>query len=296
MTLDGQAVNAGDEILVGDLTLGKLKLTSAANANGTGYTNFQFQVSDGTEFSSTQTLTVDVIAVNDAPEISGVPKTSVRQGDNYDFIPTVTDLEGDSLSFSIVNQPNWAEFDSTTGKLSGTPTNDNIAITENIIIRVSDGLETIELAPFNLSVDNVNDLPIISGQPGLTVSEDSFYSFTPVANDPDFGDQISFSIVNKPAWASFDPSTGELSGTPTNEQVGTTQNILILVSDGQETVELAPFSLTVINTNDAPTLPRPLIDAVAKAGQIFSLNLENNRFQDVDLGDSLRFSAKLTCQ
>jgi hypothetical protein len=291
LTLDGSPVNADDEILVADILAGKLQFMPVANANGSSYSSFQFQVSDGTEFSPTQTLTVNVKPVNDAPEISGIPDFSVRQDDTYIFAPDFADIDGDDLSFTIENQPTWAEFDSQTGMISGRPTNDDVGITQNILISVSDGQETVELAQFDLTVENVNDLPVISGQPNTTVAEDGFYSFTPLANDPDVGDQLNFSITNKPTWASFDPSTGTLSGTPTNENVGTTQAIVISVSDGQETVELPAFSLTVTNTNDAPILTSPIADAIAKAGKTFSVTVNN--FQDPDLGDNVSLSATL---
>ena len=56
-----------------------LTFTPAANANGTAYATFGFSVSDGEDESvSTYTMTVDVMAVNDAPTgqpaVSGVPQ------------------------------------------------------------------------------------------------------------------------------------------------------------------------------------------------------------------------------
>ena len=48
--------------------LGKLSFVPAANANGDGYTTFQFKVVDQSDAaSSAATLTIDVTAVNDAP-------------------------------------------------------------------------------------------------------------------------------------------------------------------------------------------------------------------------------------
>ncbi len=293
LTLDGSAVSADDEISVADITAGKLQFTPAANDNGTGYASFQFQVSDGTAFSASQTLTLNVTAVNDAPEISGTPDTSVRQGDSYIFAPSFDDVDGNTLTFSIVNKPAWAEFDPDTGVLSGIPTNSDVGVTQDIVISVSDGNATVELAKFNLSVDNVNDLPTISGIPDTTIAEDSFYSFTPTADDPDFGDQLSFLIVNKPAWASFDPTTGQLSGTPTNDHVGITQDIMISASDGQEIVNLAKFSLTVTNTNDAPVLSSPIADQTTAANGSFSFSVPSNSFTDPDFNDRLTLSASL---
>ena len=56
---------------------------------------------------------------------------------------------------------------------------------------------------------------------------------------------LSFTISNKPQWATFDSSTGQLSGTPAASDVGTNSNIEIAVTDGSAVVSLAPFSITV---------------------------------------------------
>jgi hypothetical protein len=72
------------------------------------------------------------------------------------------------------------------------------------------------------------------------------YSFIPSASDPD-GQRLTFSIVNGPTWAQFDTATGRLTGTPGTANVGTTSGIVISATDGQDSVSLPAFSLTVVN-------------------------------------------------
>jgi len=76
LTLVGSgAVSAGDFISKADIDANKLIFTPIANANGTGYASFTFQVQDnggtansGVDLDQTaNTLTIDVSAVNDAP-------------------------------------------------------------------------------------------------------------------------------------------------------------------------------------------------------------------------------------
>jgi hypothetical protein len=50
-------------------------------------------------------------------------------------------------------------------------------------------------------------------------------------------------VQNQPSWASFNATTGTLSGTPTS--AGSYSNIVISVSDGYSSASLAPFSITV---------------------------------------------------
>jgi hypothetical protein len=66
------------------------------------------------------------------PTISGKPNTSVVVGQDYLFRPDVNDPDGDSLSFSIVNRPRWLNFNTTTGRLHGTPTEEHIGRTGDV--------------------------------------------------------------------------------------------------------------------------------------------------------------------
>jgi hypothetical protein len=89
-----------------------------------------------------------------------------------------------------------------------------------------------------------NQAPVISGSPGASVAAGQTYTFVPVATDSD-GDSLGFSIENRPVWATFETSTGRLTGTPGASNVGTFSDIRISVSDGQISTALSAFSLTV---------------------------------------------------
>jgi Putative Ig domain len=89
-----------------------------------------------------------------------------------------------------------------------------------------------------------NHAPTISGTAPGAVNASSAYNFVPTASDAD-GDTLAFSIDNKPAWATFNTSTGGLSGTPDAADVGTYSNIAISVSDGHENTALSPFAIAV---------------------------------------------------
>lgn len=86
--------------------------------------------------------------------------------------------------------------------------------------------------------------PTISGNPPAQINANSQYSFTPTASDPD-GDTLTFSVSGLPDWASFNQSTGSISGTPVDADVGAYSNISITVSDGTASATLGPFSITV---------------------------------------------------
>jgi hypothetical protein len=108
----------------------------------------------------------------------------------------------------------------------------------------------------NTSVVTINDAavsnnaPVIRGTPSQHVAVGEDYAFRPTASDAD-NDNLTFSVENLPNWARFNTTNGALSGTPTDDDAGRYNNIVITVSDGTDTASLSPFNLTV----DADTLP-----------------------------------------
>ena len=197
----------------------------------------------------------DTPAANSAPRISGTPSGAIDVGATYSFEPEASDPDGDDLEFSIQGRPGWANFDASNGRLSGTPSSNDVGVTGEIIISVTDGELTASLAGFTISVEEEeqpapgNTAPTISGTPDDSVTVGSAYAFEPTASDPD-GDELTFSITGMPAWATFSTSDGILSGTPGESDTGDWLDIVITVSDGQEEVSLSPFSITVEEDND----------------------------------------------
>ena len=226
---------------------------------------------------------------NFVPVISGLPGNVAVEDSVYIFTPTVTDTNSsDVQTFSITNKPNWATFSTTTGALTGTPTNADVGTTSGIVISVADAANaTVSLAAFNLTVTNTNDAPVITGTPATTVAEDAAYSFIPTVSDVDAGDTQTFSINIKPSWATFSTSTGGLTGTPTNADVGITSGIIISVADAANaSVSLAAFNLTVSNTNDAPVITGTPATTVAEDAAYSFIPTVS----DVDAGDTQTFS------
>jgi hypothetical protein len=232
---------------------GQLSGTPGA-ANAGNYANITISVSNGTLNSSLPAFTITVIPSANAapPAISGNPRTSVIAGSAYDFTPTASDPAGNPLTFAIQNQPSWANFNPGTGELSGTPSAANIGSYANIIISVTDGLLSASLPAFTINVSAAGTgPPTIGGNPPTTVTVSSTYSFTPTASDP-AGNPLTFSIQNRPSWASFDIGSGQLSGTPSAANVGSYPNIVISVSDGSLSVSLPAFTITVFAVGTGP--------------------------------------------
>ena len=110
----------------------------------------------------------------------------------------------------------------------------------------SDTSDPMTITVLGSSSSPSNSPPVISGSPSTSVTSGTTYTFRPAASDAD-GDPLTFSIQNKPAWASFSTSTGTVGGTPTAADVGSYSNIVIAVSDGQQSASLSAFSISVVD-------------------------------------------------
>ncbi len=89
-----------------------------------------------------------------------------------------------------------------------------------------------------------NRAPSIAGNAIVNATVGQTYNFVPTALDSD-GDRLQFAIASKPSWATFDAATGRLSGVPTSANVGSHEQIVISVTDGNTTAQLPQFTIMV---------------------------------------------------
>jgi hypothetical protein len=83
----------------------------------------------------------------------------------------------------------------------------------------------------------------IEGTPATSVTAGSVYSFQPMVTAKNAA--VTFTITGLPAWATFNPTTGALTGTPTAGAVGMTGEITVTASDGNNSASTAPFTIDV---------------------------------------------------
>ena len=96
-------------------------------------------------------------ASNHAPTISGNAPAAVNAASAYNFLPTASDVDGDTLAFTIANKPDWATFNTSTGRLSGTPDAADVGTYSNISISVSDGQASTALSAFAIAVTAISN-------------------------------------------------------------------------------------------------------------------------------------------
>lgn len=86
----------------------------------------------------------------------------------------------------------------------------------------------------------------LSGEPVRIARPTVFYAFSPtVVHSGGADDNLTFSIENKPAWASFGRRHGTLYGVPHANDAGTYRDIRITATDGNMVANLQAFTLEV---------------------------------------------------
>ena len=201
-------------------TTGRLSGTPAASNVGT-FANIVISVSDGQASASLQSFSIAVnAAANTAPSHL---RNAGDVGDCRAGVQLPADRERCGRQYAHLQhseQASVGELQYLDGSLSGTPASGNVGTFSNILIGVSDGQAVVSLSAFSIAVTATapaNRAPTISGSPATSVTAGQAYNFQPTASDPD-GNTLTFSIQNKPSWATFTTSTGRLSGTPASDR------------------------------------------------------------------------------
>ncbi len=208
LELSGVAVTAGQEILLVDIPT--LTFTPSLNDNGTGYTDFTFQVKDdgGTANGgvntdqSPNTITFDVIAVDDAPVLDVNNGMATFEGHTETLTTSMlsssdVDTAASDIIYTITNPlvNGQLELAGNPGIAITTFTQDDLdnnrvvyvhdsteTTTDSFDFEINDATTNIGASTFNISITPVNDAPYGTDNT-LTTAEDTPYTF----NAADFG-------------------------------------------------------------------------------------------------------------
>jgi hypothetical protein len=217
---------------------------------------------DGRGGRDLRTFMLTVENANDDPVIITTPRTSAREDEAYALFLEATDVDPtrDTFTWTMDTDAEWLSLDDN--RLTGVPTNEDVG---EFLVNVTavDGNGGTTSFEFTLTVTNTNDNPVITSTP-LHAFEDEAYSFTMEADDPDTGDTLEWAMEPGGTWLSIDAVTGELTGTPTNDDVGS-HYVLIVVTDGIAQASRG-FTITVTNTNDAPEWDTVPADVTVEEG------------------------------
>ncbi|MEZ8556277.1 tandem-95 repeat protein [Vibrio cyclitrophicus] len=177
--LTASNLSAGDNATVVDNGDGTFTVTPDANFNGD--IDLSFDISDGTE-SIVANADLTVNPVNDLPTTSdvyaNVDEDNVITITQEQLLANAADIEGGDLVASDLTLvgDDATIVDNGDGTFSITPS-ENFNGYIDVAYSISDG-DTPIAANLGLTVDPVNDAPIVSADVAITIEEDGSYTIT----------------------------------------------------------------------------------------------------------------------
>ena len=221
--------------------------TFTAKLTGTPTTTGRYQVKLSA-MTDTLSYYINVVATpNISPVISSTPVLTTKEDTSYSYQVIASDVDNDPLTYTLISNPSNMTI-SSTGLIIWNPLQSNIG-SHTIVLKVSDSKGASTTQTYILIVSSVNDKPVITSTPTTDAYERLNYSYQIEAYDVD--NTVLFYLLSAPQGVTVS-STGEVSWTPTDSQVGN-HNISIFVTDSIDTT-IQSFVITVHNVNRAPQL------------------------------------------
>ena len=188
--------------------------------------------------SGTAAITVTVTEVNVAPVVTSPGNQVINELATLAFTVTATDadLPANTIAWSLdAGAPAGATIGAGTGAFSWTPTEAQGPGTFPVTIRATDnGTAPLSgTAAITITVNEVNQAPVVTSPGNRTVAELAALTFTVTATDADLPAQtIAWSLdAGAPAGAAIVAGTGAFSWTPTEAQGPGTFPITIRATD-----------------------------------------------------------------
>jgi PKD repeat protein len=223
----------------------KPRYVPALNYNGPD--SFTFTVSDGQATSAPATVSITILPANDAP-VPAAQSVTTAEDTAKSITLTGSDVDNDTLSFTVVTPPTRGTLMGTPPNLIYTPAQDYFG-TDRFTFTVSDGQATSSPAAVSITVSAVNDIPVAHAN-SLTTSEDMPLSITLSGSDGD-GGTLSFAVASQPAHGTLTGTPPNLTYTPSPAYSGS-DSFTFTVSDGVATSAPGTISISVNPVNSAP--------------------------------------------
>jgi hypothetical protein len=213
---------------------------TATEGQGPGSYNLTVRVTDnGTpNLYDEEAITITVSEVNAAPVLAAIGDKIVNEGELLSFTASATDsdIPANTLTFSLLNAPTGASINASTGVFNWTPAEGQGPGSYNLTVRVTDNgtpnLYDEEAITVTVTVNQPNTAPVLAAIGDKSVNEGQLLSFTASATDSDTpANTLAFSLLNAPAGASIDASSGVFNWTPAEGQGPGDYNMTVRVTD-----------------------------------------------------------------
>ncbi|HEY3322160.1 MAG TPA: Ig-like domain-containing protein [Planctomycetota bacterium] len=219
-------------------------LNYAPNAGYVGSDSFTFKVNDGLADSNTAAISIDV--TNTVPA-AAAKNVSTHGGMATEIVLSASDADSDTLSYSVVAQPQHGALSGTAPNLSYTPAAGYLG-SDSFTFKANDGLVDSNTA--TVSIDVTNNAPVAADQ-NVSTHWSTVIDVVLSGSDSD-GNPLSYSVVAQPQHGSLSGTVPNVTYTPVGNFSGT-DSFMFTVNDGTCDSNTATVSIQVTNRSPAAT-------------------------------------------
>ncbi len=264
--------------------------TYTPNPNSYGAVSFDYKVYDGSSYSETVTVSINVSPVNDAPIAVGNTYTTnedetltVLVEDGIALFDNDYDPEGSPIFAELMgNVSNGLLMLYSDGSFTYTPAL-NFFGTDSFTYRVTDGELNSSIVTVTIDVIEVNHAPIAMGE-SYTTAEDTIQILNVLDNDADVdGDVLTAIKTSDPANGTvvYNSVDGTFTYTPDANFYGTDQ-FTYKVNDGLLDSNIVTVTINVTGVNDVPVVSNIIPDQTVHKDSVLSFVVPSNTFTDVE--------------
>ena len=241
----------------------------------TNYTsNITSYIADGQGISATE-LEIDIAALMDTATLDEDVSVAVSPllNDSY--------LRGQSISLTLLSNPGSGVVTQSGNIFTYTPV-ENFNGSDSFTYNINQGTKSAD-GTINLTVNPVNDLPVITSATAVTVSENLTSLMAITATDID-GDTFTYAVAGTDSSSVSVDTDGVMTfNTAPDYETKTSYSISYSVSDGTETVSQA-LAISIKDENDIPPTISNLVTSIEIAENTTDvLTVSATDDQEVDL-------------
>lgn len=248
------------------------------NPNYNGQDSFSFYAKNNTGDSEEAEVLLTINPVNDKPVVEE-QEVAVQEDTATSVKLEGEDIDGDSLSFYVVDNPTHGTLYGSGSNLVYMP-NLNYNGSDSFTYKAWDGNLFSEIKTINLTISPVNDAPKAYNQ-DVFVDEDTSTVITLLGSDVE-GDTLTYELVSTPSKGEISGELPNLTYTPTANSKGSDE-FYYRVSDGNSYSSVKAVYIYINPVNDLPTGSDNSLTLSEDSSISFNLHGE-----DID-GDTLNF-------
>ena len=237
----------------GSLSGGGANRMYTPNPDVNGPDAFTFRVSDGKGGTANGTVDIMITPVNDPPKAQG-QSVSTQKNKQLPITLTATDVDGDTLTFSLLGSPSHGTMSGSAPAVNYVPANGYTG-SDSFQFRARDPQGATSDATVNITVGGgAQNSPPGAHNQHVNTSKNKSTAITLTASDAD-GDPLAFSIASSPSHGSLSGSAPNVTYSPANGYVGN-DSFTFKVDDGTTSAN-GTVSITVTDTPQDPSNKPP---------------------------------------